>query len=90
MQLNSFLNPLEVIPLTNNIGNIDSKFRYILVAAKRTRQLQGGSPPLINGTSRKFTRIAQQEVASGLVKYEIIGQESDSEETDTSSDTITH
>lgn len=76
--------------MTSNIGKIDSKFRYILVAAKRTRQLQGGSPPLIKGTSRKFTSIAQQEVASGLVNYEIIGPESDSEETDSSSDTITH
>lgn len=76
--------------MTSNIGKIDSKFRYILVAAKRTRQLQGGSPPLIKGASRKFTSIAQQEVASGLVNYEIIGQESDSEETDSSSDTITH
>jgi DNA-directed RNA polymerase omega subunit len=61
--------------LTNNnigIGGVDSKFRYIILAAKRTRQLQGGSRPLIAAHSKKFTRIAQEEVTSGLVKYDIV------------------
>jgi len=61
--------------LTNNnsgIGGVDSKFRYIILAAKRTRQLQGGSRPLIATHSKKFTRIAQEEVTSGLVKYDIV------------------
>jgi DNA-directed RNA polymerase omega subunit len=71
---------LEEIPLTSNIGQIDSKFRYIIVAAKRARQLQAGSTPLIQGQSKKFTRIAQQEVASGLVNFEIVGDESKDEE----------
>jgi DNA-directed RNA polymerase subunit omega len=62
---------LEVSEVTSNFGNIDSKFRYIIVAAKRTRQLQAGSQPMVNTQSRKFTRIAQEEVASGLVKYDI-------------------
>jgi DNA-directed RNA polymerase subunit omega len=57
--------------LANNFGTMDSKFRYIIVAAKRTRQLQAGSRPMINAPSRKFTRIAQEEVNSGLVKYDI-------------------
>jgi DNA-directed RNA polymerase subunit omega len=57
--------------LTSNFGSIDSKFRYIIVAAKRTRQLQSGSQPMVNTQSRKFTRIAQEEVSSGLVKYDI-------------------
>ncbi len=59
--------------MTDNIGQIDSKFRYIIVAAKRTRQLQGGSTPLVQGLSRKFTRIAQEEVAAGMVNFEIVG-----------------
>lgn len=58
--------------MTDNFGQIDSKFRYIIVAAKRTRQLQGGSTPLVQGLSKKFTRIAQQEVAEGMVKFEIV------------------
>jgi DNA-directed RNA polymerase omega subunit len=61
-----------VFELTSDIGNIDSKFRYILIAAKRTRQLQAGAKPLVNRPSRKLTRVAQEEVASGLVKYEIV------------------
>lgn len=52
--------------------DIDSKFRYILVAAKRARQLQGGARPLVQTQSRKVTRIAQQEVGAGLVPFEIL------------------
>lgn len=60
--------------MASNIGTIDSKFRYIIVAAKRTRQLQAGSQPMVNAQSRKHTRIAQEEVASGLVKFDITGE----------------
>jgi len=61
-----------VFELTNNIGKIDSKFRYIILAAKRTRQLQAGARPALTIQSKKFTRIAQEEVTSGLVKYDIV------------------
>lgn len=50
---------------------IDSQFRFILVAARRARQLQGGSRPLVQTQSRKSTRVAQQEVEAGLVPFEI-------------------
>ncbi len=66
--------------MTDNIGQIDSKFRYIIVAAKRTRQLQGGSNPLVQSPSKKFTRIAQEEVAAGMVNFEIVGSEPQDEE----------
>ncbi|MDE2666681.1 MAG: DNA-directed RNA polymerase subunit omega [Acidobacteriota bacterium] len=66
--------------MTDNIGEIDSKFRYIIVAAKRTRQLQGGSTPLVKGLSKKFTRIAQEEVAAGMVNFEIVGSEPQDED----------
>ena len=58
--------------MVNEIGSIDSKFRYIIVAAKRTRQLQGGARPFISSSSGKFTRIAQEETSLGLVQFEII------------------
>jgi DNA-directed RNA polymerase subunit omega len=51
---------------------LDSKFRFILVAAKRTRQLQAGARPLIQSTAKKLTRVAQQEVAAGLVPFELL------------------
>ncbi len=49
---------------------IDSKFRYILVAAKRARQLQAGAKPMIQTQSKKLTKVAQQEVEAGLVTFE--------------------
>ncbi len=52
--------------------DMDSKFRFILVAAKRARQLQAGARPLVQTPSKKVTRVAQQEVAAGLVPFEII------------------
>jgi DNA-directed RNA polymerase subunit omega len=51
---------------------LDSKFRYILVAAKRARQLQAGARPLIQSTEKRLTRVAQQEVAAGLVPFELL------------------
>jgi len=50
--------------------NLDSKFRFILIAAKRARQLQAGSKALIQTPIRKPTRVAQLEVAAGLVPVE--------------------
>jgi DNA-directed RNA polymerase subunit omega len=51
---------------------MDSKFRFILVAAKRARQLQAGAKPLIQTMSKKMTRVAQQEVEAGLVPIEVL------------------
>ena len=56
---------------------IDSKFRMILVAAKRARQLQAGAKPLLQTNSKKPTRIAQQEVSSGLIALAIQEEEAD-------------
>ncbi len=47
----------------------DSNYRYILVAARRARQLQGGAPPVIETHSRKPCRIAQDEIKAGKVKW---------------------
>ena len=51
---------------------LDSKFRYILVAAKRARQLQAGARPLIQSSEKRLTRVAQQEVTAGLVPFELL------------------
>lgn len=47
----------------------DSKYRYILVAARRARQLQGGAGALVETSSRKACRIAQDEIQAGKVSY---------------------
>ena len=53
------------------IDGFDSNYRYILVAARRARQLQGGAPPVIETSSRKPCRIAQDEIRAGRVKWVI-------------------
>jgi DNA-directed RNA polymerase subunit omega len=53
------------------IDGFDSNYRYILVAARRARQLQGGAPPVIDTISRKPCRIAQDEIKAGKVKWVI-------------------
>ena len=70
MKLNLSLIPLEDTLLTSKISFFDSKFRYIIVAAKRTRQLQGGARPFISSSFKKLTKIAQEEASLGLIKYE--------------------
>jgi len=55
-----------------NYGDIDSKFRYVIIAAMRAKQLLGGAKPRIKSKSRNLIRIAQEEVKQGLVEYEIV------------------
>jgi DNA-directed RNA polymerase subunit omega len=47
----------------------DSKYRYILVAARRARQIQSGADALVQTSSRKACRIAQDEIQAGKVSY---------------------
>jgi DNA-directed RNA polymerase subunit omega len=49
---------------------VESKFRFILVAAKRARQLQAGAKAMVQTPSKKVTKIAMQEVEAGLVPIE--------------------
>ncbi len=49
----------------------DSNYRYILVAARRARQLQSGALPLVETSSRKPCRIAAQEIQAQKVKWNI-------------------
>ncbi len=53
------------------MDGFDSNYRYILVAARRARQLQGGARPLVDTNSRKPCRIAQEEILAGKVKFQI-------------------
>jgi DNA-directed RNA polymerase subunit omega len=51
------------------MDGFDSNYRFILVAARRARQLQSGAPPVIETSSRKPCRIAQDEIMAGKVKW---------------------
>ena len=48
---------------------IDSKFRFILVSAKRSHQLIAGAKARVQSGGKKFIVIAQQEVNAGLVPF---------------------
>ena len=47
----------------------DSHYRYVLVAARRARQLQQGSQPLLDTRTTKPHKLAQEEIKAGLVGY---------------------
>ena len=52
---------------------IDSKYRLIIVAAKRSKQLQRGAKPRIDidPLKHKSTRVALEEVIRGKVDFHI-------------------
>lgn len=53
------------------IEGFDSNYRYVLVAARRARQIQNGARPVLEPHSRKPCRIAEEEIQAGKVKWEI-------------------
>jgi DNA-directed RNA polymerase subunit omega len=53
----------------NLADGFDSKYRYVLVAARRARQLQNGARPVIEPHSGKACRIAEEEINAGKVKW---------------------
>jgi DNA-directed RNA polymerase subunit omega len=57
------------------ITEMDSKYRLVLLAAKRSKQIQKGARPRVPSLARKPTRVALEEVERGLVKYQPIIKE---------------
>jgi DNA-directed RNA polymerase omega subunit len=50
----------------------ESQFAYVLLVARRARQLMSGAIPLVeNPRARKPTRVAEDEVQKGLIEYEM-------------------
>ena len=56
---------------------LDSKYRLILVAAQRSKQLQRGARPRVEMDSQRHkpTRIALEEVTRGKVHFSLIEKE---------------
>ena len=59
------------------VAEIDSKYRLIILAAKRSKQLQRGARPRIDidALKHKNTRIALEEVMRGRVNFTVNGEE---------------
>jgi DNA-directed RNA polymerase subunit omega len=49
----------------------DSNYRYILVAARRARQLQNGAHPTVDTQTKKSCRIAEEELKAGNIAWYI-------------------
>jgi DNA-directed RNA polymerase omega subunit len=58
--------------LKKAFGNVDSKFRFVIIASKRAKQLLKGAKAKVKGKSKNPIRIAQTELKLGLVDFEII------------------
>jgi len=62
--------------MTQNISDaFDSKFRFILVAAERAKQLQNGAPPLLTLKSRKPAFVAIKETQADMVNWALLEEE---------------
>jgi len=65
--------------LFKTYGDIDSKFKFVLLASKRAKQLLKGAKPKLKSKSKSLIRIAQQEVRKGLLDYEIVQRKKEEE-----------
>jgi len=57
------------VPFEDLLEHIDSKYRLVIVASKRAKQLNRGAAPLIQPRSLKPTYQALEEIASGKLGY---------------------
>jgi DNA-directed RNA polymerase omega subunit len=55
--------------VTNRVP--ESQFAYVLLVARRARQLMSGAQAMVdNPRVRKPTRVAEEEVQRGFIEYE--------------------
>jgi DNA-directed RNA polymerase subunit omega len=67
----------ETTPEEKQSPPLDSKYRLILIAAQRSKQLQRGARPRVEMDllRHKPTRIALEEVLRGAVSFSLIEKE---------------
>jgi DNA-directed RNA polymerase subunit omega len=72
---------LEEVTGETETQQIDSKYRLIILAAKRSKQLQRGAHPRIDidALKHKNTRVALEEVMRGRVKFTVKKQDEETE-----------
>jgi DNA-directed RNA polymerase subunit omega len=52
--------------------SVGSKYRFIIIAAERAKQLQNNARPKIKTKSNKPAHVAMKELEEGLVGFEIV------------------
>lgn len=62
---------MSQVPFEDLLEHVDSKYRLVIVASKRAKQLNRGATSLIQPKSHKPTYQALEEIASGKLGYEI-------------------
>jgi DNA-directed RNA polymerase subunit omega len=62
---------MELISLMTDIGEakVDSRYRLVIVAAQRGRQLMGGSKPQIHSKFAKEVTVALEEALQEKIEY---------------------
>jgi DNA-directed RNA polymerase subunit omega len=59
------------ISVEDLMDHVDSKYRLVMIAAKRAKQLNRGAAPLLSPKSVKPTYQALEEIAGGKLGYEM-------------------
>ncbi len=59
------------VPIEDIMEHVDSKYRLVIVAAKRAKQLNRGAVPLVQARNVKPTYQALEEMATGKLGYEV-------------------
>ena len=62
---------MPLFPLEQLLTHVDSKYRLVIIAAKRTKQLMRGAECLIVPKSNKATYIALEEIGAGKLAYDM-------------------
>ena len=61
----------------------ESQFAYVVLAARRARQIMAGAPPLVeNPRTLKATRLACEELDHGMLEYDLVEATSVDEDKD--------
>lgn len=59
----------------------ECRFSFVVIASRRARQLMAGAPPMVAPRSHKATRIAVEELESGVLEFQLPDPPEDAAET---------
>jgi len=57
------------LPITLKGDSIDTRYRLVIIASQRTKQLMLASKPLVDTKAKKPTTIALEEVLAGKLEF---------------------
>jgi len=62
-------------PLEQCLDKIPNRYLMVVLAAKRSRQLNRGNPPQVESKRKKWTSVAMEEVIAGRVHQKLRDEE---------------